>query len=359
MVSPPSPGHSPAEVNIEALTRQLRRKEGNWVSWGRACQTLQKAGLNPQKIFEETGFEPIQQNQIIVAAQVYDSVVKVGTTEAVQTHFEQQGSDLLYELRVLSQGDRARVADFALNHGLDADTIKDIVKAVKEYSYRKAPPEPFDDTVGDAVAYYFWGLARQQADIQARSRLIAQGLRYAHSANARKKIETLLTDFTVVKSRSAPTLPAYRLESDAELPALIPVAGALPLTPEEFQAVPVTVPEAPFSIIKFSGVGAWAPIPGWQVVLQAEDPVGILAEVRQLPNVSNPNSEEPVLAVVDRGDRRWTDQHYFLIAENDTVTLQWSETAPAGKVLGRLVLVMRPQRILDENYTRELYQFEE
>jgi hypothetical protein len=359
MVSPPSPGHSPTEVDIEALTHQLRRKEGNWVSWGQACQALQKAGLSPQKIFEETGFEPIQQNQIIVAAQVYDSVVKVGTTEAVQMHFQQRGSDLLYELRILSQGDRARVADFALSHGLDADIIKDIVKAVKEYSYRKALPEPFDDTVGDAVAYYFWGLARQQGDIQARSRLIAQGLRYAHSAGARQKIEALLTDFTVVKSRPAPTLPAYRLESDAELPALIPVAGALPLTPAEFQAVPVTVPEAPFSIVKFSGVGAWAPIPGWQVVLQAEDPVGILAEVRQLPNVSNPNSEEQVLVVVDRGDRQWTDQHYFLIATNDTVTLQWSETEPAGKVLGRLLLVMRPKRILDENYTRELYQFEE
>jgi hypothetical protein len=103
---------------------------------------LQKAGLSPQKIFEETGFEPIQQNQIIVAAQVYDSVVKVGTTEAVQTHFQQRGSDLLYELRILSQGDRARVADFALSHSLDADIIKDIVKAVKEYSYRKAPPSP-------------------------------------------------------------------------------------------------------------------------------------------------------------------------------------------------------------------------
>ena len=268
---------------------------------------------------------------------------------------------LLYELRVLSQGDRARVADFALSHGLDADTIKDIVKAVKEYSYRKAPPEPFDDTVGDAVAYYFWGLARQQADIQARSRLIAQGLRYAHSADARQKIETLLTDFTVVKARSAPTLPAYRLESDAELPAMIPVAGALPLTPAEFQAVPVTVPEPPFSIVKFSGAGAWAPIPGWQVVLQAEDPVGILAEVRQLPNVSNPNSEEQVLVVIDRGDRQWTDQHYFLITDDDddTVTLQWSETEPTGKVLGRLVLVMRPKRILDESYTCELYQFEE
>ncbi|MEB3267625.1 MAG: RuBisCO accumulation factor 1 [Leptolyngbya sp.] len=359
MVSSPSPDPSSTEINVEALTQQLRRKEGNWVAWGRACQALQKAGLSPQKIFEDTGFEPIQQNQIVVATQVYDSVLKGGATAAVETHYGQRGSDVLYELRILSQGDRARVAEFALAQGLDADTIKDIVKAVKEYSYRQTLPEHFDDTVGDAAAYYYWALARQQADLQARSRLIALGLRYAHSASARQQIEKLLTDFAVVKSRPAPSLPAYRLETDSELPALIPVAGALPLSPEAFQAVPVTLPEEPFGIVKFSGVGAWAPIPGWQVILRAEDPVGILAQVRQLPNVSNPNSEEQVLVVVDRSDRQWSDQHYYLLAAGDTVSLQWSETAPAAKVLGRLVLVMRPKRILDENYTRELYQFEE
>jgi len=32
---------------------------------GGTCQQLQKAGYTPQGIFEETGFEPIQQNQII------------------------------------------------------------------------------------------------------------------------------------------------------------------------------------------------------------------------------------------------------------------------------------------------------
>ncbi|MDA0673022.1 MAG: hypothetical protein O3C67_04865, partial [Cyanobacteria bacterium] len=132
MVSSPSPDPSSTEINVEALTQQLRRKEGNWVAWGRACQALQKAGLSPQKIFEDTGFEPIQQNQIVVATQVYDSVLKGGATAAVETHYGQRGSDVLYELRILSQGDRARVAEFALAQGLDADTIKDIVKAVKE-----------------------------------------------------------------------------------------------------------------------------------------------------------------------------------------------------------------------------------
>ncbi len=350
---------APVDEELEALTLQLRRKKGTWVSWGRACQTLQKAGRSPQVIFEDTGFEPIHQNQLIVAAQVYDSVMKAEVSEAVRSHFTDRGSDLLYEIRVLSQEDRARAAVFALDHSLDTEAMKDVVKALKEYGYRKQLPSHFTETTGDAVAYHYWKLARQQSELQARSRLIAQGLRFAASPTARQQIEKLLTDFSVVKSRPAPSLPVYRLESEGELPYLIPVAGALPLSPEEFQAVPVTVPEEPFGIVKFSGTGAWAPIPGWQVILQAEDPIGILAQPHQIPNVTNPNSKEQVLLVVDRGQRNWDDMSYFLSTDGTTVTLQWLDTEPTVKILGRLVLVLRPKHILDENYTRELYQFEE
>lgn len=354
-----SPESMNPPVDVDALVTQLRRKQGNWVEWGKACQALQKSGLSPQQIFEDTGFEAVHQNQVIVAAQVYGSLIAAEAPESVQAHFQQKGSDLLYELRVLSQRDRARAAELALNQGLDADTIKDVAKALKEYSYFKESPQGFTDTAGDAVAYNYWKLARQQSDLQARSRLIAQGLRFAASDTARQHIEKLLTDFTVVKSRPAPTLPVYRLETDSELPYIIPVAGKLPLTTEEFSAVPVAMPVEPFGIVKFEGAGAWAPIPGWQVILQAEDPIGLLAKVHQLPNVQNPNSTEPVLLVIDRAQRDWNVDSYFLADQDGTVTLQWFADSPTLKLLGKLLVVVRPKRILDEDYTRELWQFEE
>ncbi|MGF1523075.1 MAG: RuBisCO accumulation factor 1 [Leptolyngbyaceae cyanobacterium] len=356
MASPESINPS---VDVDTLVTQLRRKQGNWVEWGKACQALQKRGLSPQQIFEDTGFEPIHQNQVIVAAQVYGSLVAADTPEPVQAYFQERGSDVLYELRILSQRDRARAAELALNQSLDADTIKDAAKAMKEYSYFKEPPQNFTDTAGDAVAYNYWKLARQQSDLQARSRLIAQGLRFATSDTARGQIEKLLMDFTVVKSRSAPSLPAYRLETDSELPYLIPVAGEWPLATADFSAVPMVMPEEPFGIVKFQGTGAWAPIPGWQVILQSEDPVAILAQVQQLPNVQNPDSTEPVLLVVDRAQRDWDADSYFLVDQEGTVALEWFAEAPVLKLLGRLLVVMRPKRILDENYTRELWQFEE
>jgi len=47
-------------------------------------------------------FEPIQQNQIIVAAQAYTEPSKRQCPANVLAHFQQKGSDSLYELRVLA-----------------------------------------------------------------------------------------------------------------------------------------------------------------------------------------------------------------------------------------------------------------
>ena len=122
------------EVDAETMLKSLRRKEGTWVEWGQACQTLQKAGYSPQAIFEATGFEPIQQNQIIVAAQVYSSIISTGVSEAVQAHFWQKGSDSLYELRILTQTERAAAATFVVDKGLDVDEAREVARAVKDVS---------------------------------------------------------------------------------------------------------------------------------------------------------------------------------------------------------------------------------
>ncbi|MFM7324739.1 MAG: RuBisCO accumulation factor 1, partial [Nodosilinea sp.] len=165
--------------------------------------------------------------------------------------------------------------------------------------------------------FHYWNLARQKADLQDRSRLIAQGLRFADSPSARQEVEKLLTDFTVVKPQPTPLLPLYRLESDGELPRVIPVVGNMPLTVEDLQAVPLALPQEPFGLVSFSGVGAWLAVPGWQVIFRAEDPVGLLTQTHQLPNYPPEAADEPVLVVVDRSERQWRDDSYFLVAEAD------------------------------------------
>lgn len=356
-ISPASPGSEP-EINAEELLQSLRRKEGTWVEWGKSCASLQKAGYSPQAIFEETGFEPIQQNQITVAAQVYTTLVNTNASSEVLTHFERKGSDILYELRVLTQPERVAAAELVVAKKLDAEGAHEVTKAIKDFSRLKNLPEGFTSDSGDAVAYQCWKLAKAKEDLQERSRLIARGLTFAHSETARQKIEQLLTNFTVAKARPTPIMPIYRMESEEELPRVLPVVGKMPLTQADLQAIPLIEEIEPFRLVKFSGEGVWVPVPGWQVVLNAEDPVVILSDSDRLPTPL-PGLPEEVLVVVDRSQRQWDTNSYFVVELAGQLEFQWFEEAPDLPLLGRILVMMRPKRIFDEEGTKDLWQIDE
>jgi hypothetical protein len=350
MTQTPDPATQP-------LFLALRRKEGNWLSWGQACQTLQKSGISPQKIFEETGFEPVQQNQLMVAAQVHSSLTSGEAAPEVLARFDRTGSDSLYELRVLTQAERVAAATVVVEKQLDSVGAGDVAKALKDFARFKAPAD-FSDYPYDAIAHYYWKLARQQADLQARSRLIAQGLRFAKSESARTQIEKLLTDFTVTRSRPAPKLPFYRLDAATDQPRILPVVGKMPLQTADMQAVPMVETEGKFGMVRFEGVGAWVGMPCWQVVLSAEDPVVLLADSTALPSSPDTLPEE-VLVLVDRSQRQWDDSNHFVLDQGGALAIAWSEAAPELPILGKVVLVLRPNKVLDEDYNKELWQIDE
>lgn len=348
----------PESPNTEDLLLKLRRKEGNWIEWGHSCQTLQKSGYTQQAIFEATGFEPIQQNQIIVAAQVYDTILKQGVSDEVRSHFSIRGSDSLYELRILTQPERAAAAQLLVDKKLDSEEAREVARAMKDFSRLAKPPESFSDHPGDQVAYQLWKTAKQKTDLQERSRLIARGLRFAQTDAARSAIEQLLTDFTVVPVRSAPRLPLYRFESDEDLPKLLPVVGKLPLTKADLQAVPVIEETGAFGIVQFAGAGAWMAIPGWQVLRQAEDPIALVGDSDRLPTPIEGKPEEVVI-VIDRAQRDWNEESYFVVDEDEQLQIRWFDQSPSQPLLGRVILIVRPKKVLDEDYTKELWQIDE
>ncbi|MBT9311060.1 RuBisCO accumulation factor 1 [Leptothoe kymatousa] len=355
-----TPAHNSPSADTDALLLQLRRKEGHWVDWASACQTLKESGMSPQAIFEGTGFEPIQQNQIIVAGQVYQSLTGGAVSDAALQHFTARGSDSLYELRILSKDDRAKAVQLIYDQGLDSEQVRDIAKTLKEYSYRSEPPTGFSMHPGDGVAFSYWNLARQTSELQARSRLIAQGLRFAHSAGAREAIEKLLTDFTVVKSKPTPRLPLYRLETDTDVPCVVPMVGEWPISVERLQAVPQMNPDGAFGVVQSVGEQAWVPLPGWQVVLTAKDAIAFLAPVNALPTQAGSTLTETVLVVLDRQQQTWDDNSYFVVVgDDDQLSVQWFDTQPSVPLLGRVIVIVRPKKVLDESYTQELWQIDE
>ncbi len=356
--NPPTPDDVLSNEEAQDLLRSLRQKQGNWVEWGHACAKLQKAGYSPQAIFEATGFEPIQQNQIIVGSQVYASLENAEAAVPVRSHYANRGSDILYELRLLTHAERAAAAELILSHKLDANDAREVARAIKEFSRLRNLPDGFSDHPGDALAYYCWKLVRQKTDLQERSRLIAKGLKFAHSETARKQIEQLLVDFSVVPKHPAPILPFYRLESEEELPRIVPVVGQMPLTPVDLQAVPIVEETGPFRMVKFAGQQAWVPLPGWQILLNAEDPVVILCNSDRLPSQTS-TTLGPVLVVVDRSQREWDANNYFVIDQSGQIEFQWFETEPSLPLLGRVIVVVRPKKILDEEVTKDFWQIDE
>jgi hypothetical protein len=345
-------------ASAEDLILMLRRKQNNWVEWGRACQQLQKSGYSSQQIFEETGFEPIQQNQVIVASQVYTTLVNAGVSEAVRSRFERTGSDALYELRILTQPERAAAAEFIVARNLDSEGAREVAKAMKEFSRRRTPPAGFSDHPGDAVAYEYWKVARQQNDLPARSRLIARGLMFAYSQEARQQIEKLLTEFAGGGGRSAPRYPVYRIEADDQQPCLLPVAGQFPLKTEEWKQVSALKTTGAFQLAQVSGQQILVAIPGWQVILKAKDPVGMVCNTQQLPHRQS-NSSEEVLVIVDRQEKEWEQDSYFVVDNAGQLDIQWFPEPPNEALLGRIILVLRPKKLLDEALSRDVWQIDE
>jgi hypothetical protein len=194
--------------------------------------------------------------------------------------------------------------------------------------------------------------------LQERSRLIARGLKLASSQSARAQIEQLLVDFTVVSRREAPRLPVYRLDTEEQLPRVVPVVGKLPLSTSDLLAVPLPEEIEPFRMVKFAGAGAWVAIPGWQVILNAEDPVAVLEMSDRLP-VPLQGKVEEVLIIADRAQRQWDTDSYFLADNGGNLELHWFETSPEFSILGRVVLVMRPKKIVDEDYTKDGWQIDD
>lgn len=354
----PEPASPLTTAQTQDLLLGLRRKQGNWVQWGESCQTLQKAGLSPQSIFEETGFEPIQQNQVIVAAQVFHNLVQADVPAPVQDQFRERGSDLLYELRILNQTQRAAAAELLFDKQLDLDGAKEVAKAMKDFSRLTAIPEGFSEHPGDAVAYHFWKLTRQQSDLQTRSRLIAKAFAYVHSVSARQQIEKLLTDFAVSPKQEPPLWPMHRIDSDENLPRLLPLVGQFPLTRADLEAVPLIQATPPFNWVSFGRESAWVGLPGWQVILKAVDPVAILIQTEDMP-FPPPGASDTFLLIVDRAETVWSERSYFLDEQDGQLQLQWFEVPPPQTLLARVILVLRQPRVLDSDYQLESWQIDE
>ena len=116
--------------------------------------------------------------------------------------------------------------------------------------------------------------------------------------------------------------------------------------------------EEPFRLVTVGDKQTIVPLPGWQAILKAIDPVAILWPSDQLPRSIATRSEE-VLLVIDRVLSEWDVNNYYLVEKDNAVFLQWFDSSPDVTILGELVLILRAKNILDEKNITEPWQMDD
>ncbi|MDJ0551610.1 MAG: RuBisCO accumulation factor 1, partial [Microcystis sp.] len=149
-----------------------------------------------------------------------------------------------------------------------------------------------------------------------------------------------------------------RLQDEDELARIIPLVGRFPVTVTDIKHTESLSVEEPFRLVTVGDKQTIVPLPGWQAILKAIDPVAILWPSDQLPRSIATRSEE-VLLVIDRVLAEWDVNNYYLVERDNSVFLQWFDSSPDVTILGELILILRAKNILDENNITEPWQMDD
>lgn len=141
-------------------------------------------------------------------------------------------------------------------------------------------------------------------------------------------------------------LPLIQGSDDELFPRILKIAGAYPsLTPDELMS-PISSPSPPVGswVYEFTDLDGWGTValPGSSVLNNAIDPVVMIATNTDL-GVSIVEEVE-VLVVVDRGDRGFSPDSFFVFKtpKND-LSIMWCDEIPKDYVImGKVVVCAIP-----------------
>ncbi|KAG6437555.1 hypothetical protein SASPL_102474 [Salvia splendens] len=138
----------------------LANRLGLWFEYA----SLISEGFISTTLKEITGIASIEQNLLVVANQVRDSLVEATDADTV-SYFNNPGSpEILYEIRILNTPQRAAAARFIIRHGFDAKKAEELARSMKDYPRRfeERGWEFFDGNIpGDCLAFMFFRQAHE------------------------------------------------------------------------------------------------------------------------------------------------------------------------------------------------------
>lgn len=359
---PPVSTETPAGATTTADQLEiLRERRGLWHEYAGLIPILTRSGYTPSMIDEETGMTGVEQNIIVVASQVRNSLKASGFDEQKLQYFDIGGGELLYELRILSATQRRASAEFIIERKISPKEACELSRSIKDFDRRKNSEgfKHFTSAPGDCLAFAFYRQSRECQDEEEVEAALQKALEVCATDKARAKIEETLKKLAGTEVCAEPEvvetayLQVIRLlegeVADTKLPTMLPFADA---TLGSLKAVPARAAqgEGQFNVFSSAGWASWVAIPGWDPIVNAGAPVAVnFPDAAKLPLQSNANGKaklrEPTLVIVDKSVSAVDDgQSMYVVAQSDSEELYILSASKVldNRVLGRVVLALRP-----------------
>ncbi|KAL3838130.1 hypothetical protein ACJIZ3_022721 [Penstemon smallii] len=350
---------------LDILTNRL----GRWFEYAPLIPSLYQEGFISSTVEEITGIASREQNILVVAAQVRESLIE-STDEETVSFFEPPGSpDILYEIRILSTPQRAVAAKFIIQNGFDAKRAEELARSMKDFPRREGDRgwECFDgNSPGDCLAFMYFRQAQEHKYASApesRNVALEKALSVVETEKARKRV---LDDLEAKEGEGEEVSP--ELDELVRVPVVRMVVGevaessvvvVLPVCRAERKEVEVE--EAPwecgmggeFGVVDSEkGWRRWVVLPGWEPVkvLRRGGVAVAFPKARGVLPWKNKRRdvEEEILVVADRGRKEVKfEDGFYLVVSGEGLKVERGLKLKEMKVeesLGTVVLVVRPPR---------------
>ncbi|XP_050221883.1 rubisco accumulation factor 1.1, chloroplastic [Mercurialis annua] len=369
---PPSPLPSQYKTldtvgKIDVLSNRL----GLWHEYAPLITALMQEGFSPPLIEETTGISGVQQNCLIVGAQVRESLIQCNTPEEIVSEFDTGGAELLYEIRLLSASQRTAAAAYIVNNKLDTKGAQDLARAMKDFPSRRGDVgwESYDFTLpGDCLSYMYFRQAREHRNpSEQRANALELALEVAESEKARNEVEREMSGDgkggEAVRDVPDVRVPVVRLRigevAESTSVVVLPVCRAEYRENEISEAPWECKSEGEFGVVVAEKAwNRWVVFPRWEPLLGL-DKGGVViafADARALPWKANRwYKEESILVVADRGRKEVdVDDGFYLVLtggsgdgrSSELKVERGSTLKERGVVesLATVVLVVRPPK---------------
>ncbi|KAL5224722.1 hypothetical protein ABZP36_011361 [Zizania latifolia] len=370
---PPAPlPDSYSTLDLSQRLEVLRDRLGQWYEYAPLIAALSREGFTPSSIEEATGISGVEQNRLVVASQVRDSLVSEGFPADLLSYFDSySGPELLYELRFLNARQRADSAMYSIDNRLEPKGVRELARSMKDFPRRR--DDGWDAftraSPGDCLAFARFRQSREAIAIEDCISELERALQVVETEAAKARVELEMEkakkkaageeveDDEDDTAASRPDVPVVRLMygevAEATTVLLLPVvretdgAEALALAPRRIKK------DVDLGLVEVDkGWTRWAVVPGWGPVAAVADEAVVveMADGRTLPWRSA--VEERVLVVANRGRREVVESGIYVVEKDGRLVVERGRKLVelgVGEAAAEVLLVARPPKDVDDD----------